>query len=118
MFLHEKWGTLQSPWKHISCIVVVPLTNISCVVVPLVTLLIFLDIRAEPVHPLLAALFGIFCFLTHFLHQAASLSGGRIALDIVWAGHLSGWGLLFRFAKTKTNKWLKANATALVICKS
>lgn len=113
----------QLPWEHFSRVVVVRLT----------LLLIFLNIRGEPVHPLLAALLGSFCLLKHFLHQATSLGGGRIALNMVWACFLIGWGrhcfiiLLFRwlesFAKTNetsygTDKCHEADITVLVICES
>jgi hypothetical protein len=46
------------------------------------------------VHPLLSALLCSFRLLTHLLYQAASLWGGRIALHIVCACHLTGWGRL------------------------
>lgn len=82
MFLREKWGTLQSPWEQFSCVVVVHLT----------LLLVFLNVSGNPVHPLLAALLGSFGLLKHFLHQAASLRRGCIALDIVWTTRLRGWG--------------------------
>jgi len=109
-------SNLQSPRKHRRL-----LLRAGIIIIPFIShgSVITLCGGSQPVHPLLAALLCGFCLLTHLLYQAASLCGGRIALHLVCARHLSGWRRLclarwqlkafVSFAVTSTTTCVKTN---------